>query len=83
MGTTDDATTLNMDPDVSQIAQEANNSGMKYIIEATYDNATNEQTADELSAVLNQAYQSPLYRQGEGFRGEIAYMENGGYTFRR
>ena len=54
----------------------------KYVIEATYPNATNKQTADELSAVLNQAYQSPLYQEGEKFRGEIVYRESGKYIFR-
>jgi len=56
--------------------------GTKYTIETTYPNATNKQTADELSAVLNQAYQSSLYQKGEKFRGVIIYEENGEYLFR-
>ncbi len=56
--------------------------GRKYSIEATYPNATNKQTADELAPILNQAYQSPLYKEEEQFRGEIVYEKNGEYVFR-
>ena len=51
-------------------------------MEATYPNATNHQTADEVASVLNQAYQSPLYQKGEQFRGEVVYNERGRYVFR-
>lgn len=57
-------------------------SGTKYTIEATLPNATNEKTADELSAILNQAYQSPLYQEGEEFRGEVVFERNGESVFR-
>ena len=73
---------LKVEPDLLPIPQEAKEAGMKYIMEATCPNATNRQTADELSAILNQAYQSPLYQKGEKFRGEIVYKENGEYLFR-
>jgi len=48
-------------------------------MEATYPNATNNQTADELASILNQAYQSPLYEKGEIFRGIVVYKERGKY----
>lgn len=56
---------------------------MKYSMKATYPNATNHQTADELASILNQAYQSPLYEEGEKFRGEVVYDERGRYVFRK
>lgn len=74
--------TLMGDSVLLSIAQDAKKAGIKYVMEATYSNATNKQTADELSAILNQAYQSPLYQKGEKFRGEIVYQENGEYLFR-
>ena len=51
-------------------------------MKASYPNATNEQAADELADILNQAYQSPLYENNEQFRGEIVYKDNGSYIFR-
>lgn len=76
---TEDVNLSEVDSDLLLISKEAN---MKYVIEATYPNATNKQTADELSVILNQAYHSPLYKKGERFRGEITYKGNGGYLFR-
>jgi hypothetical protein len=64
------------------IAQEAKDSRMKYVLEAKYEKATNEKTADEVVAILNQAYQSPLYTDKEEFRGGIVYQNNGKYIFR-
>ena len=76
---TDDMGSLNTDPKVLKIAKEAD---MKYVMKASYPDATNEQTADELSAVLNQAYQSDLYQSGERFNGKIIYEKNGEYIFK-
>lgn len=61
--------------------EEAKKADIKYVMEATYPNATNEQTAEELSVILNQAYQSPLYQKDEKFIGKIIYQENGKYLF--
>ena len=68
---TEDADALTGDTQLLQIA--------KYVMEATYPNATNNQTADELASILNQAYQSPLYEKGEIFRGIVVYKERGKY----
>jgi len=73
---------LKADSDLLPIVQEAKEAEIKYAIKATCQDYTNEQTADELSAVLNQAYQSPLYQEGERFRGDIAYEKNGEYILR-
>ncbi|MEK6820149.1 MAG: hypothetical protein AABX71_00370 [Nanoarchaeota archaeon] len=80
--------TLTGDSQLLQIAKlvgilkKAKEAGMRYVMEATYPNATNHQTADELAAILNQAYQSSLYQEGEQFRGEVVYEERGSYVFR-
>lgn len=71
-----------VDSRLDPIIENAKKAGMRYILEATYPNAINRETADELSAVLNQAYQSPLYQEGEKFRGAIVYEENREYVFR-
>ena len=72
-----------IDTQLRDIAIEAKKSEMKYVIDATYPDATDYQTAQELSTILNQAYQSPLYKKGEPFKGEIVYQERerGEYTF--
>ena len=72
---------LKGDSQLMSLAKEAKDSGIKYVLEATYTGATNKQTANETAAVLNQAYQSPLYKKGEQFCGDIIYKDNGNYNF--
>lgn len=72
-----------VDSELVEIALGAKDADIKYVLAArSPPNITNRQTADELSAILNQAYQSPLYADGEKFRGEIAYKESNHYVFR-
>jgi len=73
---------LKGDSDLMSLAQEAKKEGIKYVLEATYSGATNKETADEVAAILNQAYQTPLYKEGESFKGEIVYREGDQYIFR-
>ena len=65
------------------IAQKAKDSGMRYVLGAKYESATNKQTADEVASILNQAYQSPLYLDKEEFRGGIFYQDREKYIFRK
>ncbi len=53
-----------------------------YVLKATYPDATNIEAADELVAILNQAYNSSLYNDEEPFYGAIVYKEKGEYVFR-
>ncbi|MBI2044688.1 hypothetical protein HYT23_01380 [Candidatus Pacearchaeota archaeon] len=78
----DDISSLKGDSQLLQIAEESKEAGINYVMEATYPNATNHKTADELASILNQAYQSPLYEDGETFIGEIFYKLNGEYVSR-
>ena len=64
------------------LAQEAKESGINYTLRAEYYGGTNTQAADELASVINQAYQSQLYRANEPFSGQIVHEENGNYVFR-
>ena len=70
------------EPELCSIIRKAREAGIKYVMEATYQNATNHQTADEVASILNQAYQSRLYQKGEQFRREVVYKERGRYVFR-
>ena len=70
------------DFELLNLGEEAKDAGIKYVMIATYPNATNRKTADELSSIINQAYQSPLYEKGESFRGEIFFKELGKYIAR-
>ena len=65
------------------LAQIVKQNNINYMLQATYPNRTNKETAEELAVILNQFYQSPLYKDKEEFRGEIIYEENGEYVFRR
>lgn len=67
--------------DLIELAKEAETAGIKYVMEATYPTSNNKQTAGELSSILNQAYQSPLYSKGETFEGNIVYKDKGKYIF--
>ncbi|MEK6827453.1 MAG: hypothetical protein AABX99_03145 [Nanoarchaeota archaeon] len=64
------------------IVKEAEKSEIRYVMEATYPDATNIQTADEVAIILNQVYNSQLYQDGEKFSGEIIYEDKGRYVFR-
>ncbi len=75
----DDMSRIQGDQYLMGIAKKA---GMKYAMEVSYPDADNRKTADEAAAVLNQAYQTPLFDEGEPFRGEIVFEENGNYVFR-
>lgn len=67
---------------LTALAQEAKQDGINYMLQATYSNRSNKESADELSAIINQAYQSPLYQENEPFSGAIVYEEAGEYIFR-
>lgn len=73
----------NVDSELIEIARDADESGIRYVLAArSPPNITNHQTADELAAILNQAYQSSLYQESEQFRGEVVYKYKGKYLFR-
>ena len=78
----EDEDRLEGDPELISVAKKALIS-IRFVMEATYPNATNIATADELATVLNQTYQSPLYQKGEGFRGKIFYKEHENYVSRK
>ncbi len=67
------------DPTLVHLAHTAKKNGSNYYIEATCDETTNRETAEELGMILNQAYKSPLYTKNEPFRGDVVYQENGHY----
>jgi hypothetical protein len=73
---------LKGDQRLTTLAQEAKQDRINYVLEATYPGGNNKNTADEVAAILNQAYQSPLYKAKEPFKGAIVYEENGEYIFR-
>lgn len=78
----EDFSQLKGDLEILDIARDAKEAGIRYAMQAKYPNATNKKTADELSAILNQAYQSPLYQENEQFRGWILYKDKGQYVER-
>lgn len=69
------------DKRLTALAQEAEQDGINYMLQATYPNGTNRDTADEVASILNQAYQSPLYEANAPFKGAIVYEEKGEYVF--
>ncbi len=70
------------DIDLTPIIEKAKEAGMRYVLKAEYPRATNRKTADNLAAILNQLYNTPLYSEGENFNGEIVYKKGCAYVFR-
>ena len=70
------------DAQLLQFAEKAKDVNLKYFIEANYPNHGNRETADEISAVLNQASLSPLDPEGKQIRGTIVYKHDKRYFFR-
>ena len=71
------------DDELLNIYSDAQEAGMRYSLAARgLPTMTNRQTADELAAILNQAYQSPLYEDGETFRGRVFYKDGERYEDR-
>ncbi len=56
--------------------------GCKYFMRARLPDSTNNEAADRVADILNQAYMSPLYEEGERFFGRVIYEKNGKYVFR-
>ena len=65
------------DEKLSELLRNAKEAGRQYVMDATFPEATNEETAEELKTILIQAYQSPLYKNDEPFYGDILLR---GYT---
>ena len=76
---TDNLGGLEGNTELRSIAQDVKEQGIRYILEGTYQGHSNRETADELSGILNQAYQTSLYEQGEPFSGAIFYEFKGKY----
>lgn len=55
---------------------------LRYAPLVRYPGATSKSAADEAAAIMNQAYQSPLYQKGEPFRGEIVFKRGAEYVSR-
>ncbi len=64
------------------LTAEAAIAGRQYFIEAKCPGKNNQETANEVATILNQAYQSPLYQEGEAFFGDIVYRQRSKYVFR-
>ncbi len=56
--------------------------GCKYQVRTKLPGYDNKRAADETADILNQAYQSPLYSDGEKFIGKVIYKKDGRYVSR-
>jgi len=57
-------------------------SKMKYVLEANYEGASNENTASEVGDLLN-VFHYEFNKDQSFFRGAVIYKENGEYLFRK
>ena len=74
-----DTATVKREPEIMEFVRMSNELGMKYTIEATYENATNRKTAQELGDVLNVLF----YSIGEGQELlEIIFEDGGRYIMK-
>ena len=70
------------DADLKAIGALADQIGLTGVVRASFPGQTNQRAADELAAIGNQAYNSPVYDNGEEFRGEIVYKQGNEYVLR-
>jgi len=68
------------DRELQALAEEAKTAGLKYILTAKCPKKDNRETAQELTGILNQAYQSPLYQKDEPFSGDVLYRHRSRYV---
>ena len=62
------------------IIREAHQNKIKYTLIATLPNATNKNTAEELSTIISNIYTSQLYEEGEDFPRALVYEDHGRYV---
>ncbi|MDO8628468.1 MAG: hypothetical protein Q7R56_01815 [Nanoarchaeota archaeon] len=77
----EDPETLPGDDKLQAIAKEEKEKGCNYVLTARLPGSTHQTTSTELSVILNQAYQSPLYEDHEFFTGNIVFEKDGQYQF--
>lgn len=77
---TDDMNNVRALPGLTDIAQRAENSGMNYLLTATYPDETNKRAAMEVSSILGQAEHSILCEGKGPLKGAIFYEEAGRYV---
>lgn len=67
------------DSGLAELVRLAQGANLNYVLKANLPNADNAGTANELKDIVNQLYQTSLYKQGEPFCAEIAYREGSEY----
>jgi hypothetical protein len=55
--------------------------GFKYAIKGKFPGASDGATADEIAHILNQTYQTPLFKDDDSFRGEVVHKDDGKPVF--
>lgn len=65
-----------------ELLQEGLQRGRNRMMEAVYPGQLHEKAADELAMILNVLYQSPFYREGDEFLGDIVYSCEREWVFR-
>lgn len=69
------------DKELSQIALDAEKAGIKYVMEAKYPGESNEETAGELRAILNNTSNLLFCKTDEQIFSKIVYKNKGNYVF--
>lgn len=70
------------DEGLKEIIRQAMKIPLRYVLKGLQKEVSNRNVSDELSSILNQAYESPSYSEEEEFLGEVVYKENRAYKFR-
>ncbi|MFA5887913.1 MAG: hypothetical protein WC852_04345 [Candidatus Nanoarchaeia archaeon] len=68
------------DSGLAELAERAKGANLNYVFKANLPNADNATTAGELGDMINQLYQTPLYKEGQEFFAEIAYKQDDKYS---
>ncbi|MBS3089530.1 hypothetical protein J4461_01455 [Candidatus Pacearchaeota archaeon] len=77
---TNDLDSIKGDEKLNSIVEQAKDAGRNYVLQARYPNETNYNASFELGAILINAYNSSLWKEGEEYFGEVVYkMDDGDY----
>lgn len=71
------------DARIGMIHAEAKLNALDYMLTVRFPGQSNRNACEEARAILNQAYQSPLYDENDPFRGMLVFKSGRGYSIER
>ncbi|MGV8176725.1 MAG: hypothetical protein ACP5NX_02930 [Candidatus Bilamarchaeaceae archaeon] len=71
------------DARICMIHAEAKLNTLDYMLTVRFPGQSNKNACEEARAIMNQAYQSPLYGENDPFKGMLVFKSGRGYSIER